>query len=277
MSDYLAFQADLSSPETVSTYDELPLWSAMSGLLLLRHVPLRQHITVLDVGCGTGFPLFELAQRLGSTSRVYGIDPWEAALRRASLKARTWDIRNTALSLAKAEAMPFPDNRFDLIVCNLGLNFADPDAALAECWRVARPSARLVLTTNLRGHMGEFYEVFEATLRHLGQQYALEGLRSHVAHRATLDRLQEQLERAGFRLTGVHEETASMRFIDGSALLHHHFIKLAFLDGWKRVLDERDRGTVFAHLEASLNRLAEARGELALTVPIAYVEAEKVT
>ena len=34
-------------------YDELPLWSAPFGLLLLDRVPLRADITILDVGCGT--------------------------------------------------------------------------------------------------------------------------------------------------------------------------------------------------------------------------------
>lgn len=37
MRDYLAFKADLRDPETVSAYDELPLWSAMFGLWLLEH------------------------------------------------------------------------------------------------------------------------------------------------------------------------------------------------------------------------------------------------
>lgn len=71
--DYLTFAVDINASEVVSVYDELPLWSAMCGLLLLRHIPLRQDMKVLDVGCGTGFPLLELAQRLGSTSTVFGL------------------------------------------------------------------------------------------------------------------------------------------------------------------------------------------------------------
>ena len=62
---FLEFNADLSAPEIIATYDELPLWSAMFGLLLLEHVPLENVHLALDVGCGTGFPLIELAERLG--------------------------------------------------------------------------------------------------------------------------------------------------------------------------------------------------------------------
>ena len=140
--DYLTFAVDLNAPESVSVYDELSLWSAMFGLLLLRHIPLRHGMQVLDVGCGTGFPLFELAQRLGSTSRVYGLDPWEAALNRAKRKAQLWNVRNAELGQGDAAVMPFRNGQFDLIVSNLGLNnFDDPEAVLAECWRVTKPSA----------------------------------------------------------------------------------------------------------------------------------------
>ena len=47
-------EIDHTQPGFGELYDELPLWSAMAGLLLLKHVPLEPGITVLDVGCGTG-------------------------------------------------------------------------------------------------------------------------------------------------------------------------------------------------------------------------------
>jgi arsenite methyltransferase len=83
---FLEFKADLSAPNIVATYDELPLWSAMFGLLLLEHAPLKNVSLALDVGCGTGFPLIELAERLGPDAHVHGIDPWSAALTRAKDK-----------------------------------------------------------------------------------------------------------------------------------------------------------------------------------------------
>jgi hypothetical protein len=50
MKDYLSFQADLDDPKTVAAYDEPPLWSAMFGLILLKHLPLSSHLEVLDPG-----------------------------------------------------------------------------------------------------------------------------------------------------------------------------------------------------------------------------------
>jgi len=278
MQDYLDFQVDLEDASTVAVYDELPLWSAMFGTLLLRHLPLRRNLSVLDVGCGAGFPLLELAQRLGSTCRVYGIDPWAAALARARIKAEVWRVQNVELRQGDAAAMPFADGDFDLIVSNLGINnFSDPEAVLRECWRVSKPSAKVAVTTNLKGHMQEFYEVFEATLLEVGYQTAIPALRKHIDHRATVEKLVALFEQTGFRISTVRQETATMRFVDGSALLRHYFVKLGFLDGWKGVLDPGQRERAFDRLEANLNILAGTRGELALTVPMAYIEADKVS
>ncbi len=276
MSDYLAFQVDFNDPEVVSAYDEVSLWSAMFGQMLLEHVPLGRSRTVLDIGYGAGFPLLELAQRLGASSKVYGIDPWAAARQRAERKAQLWRVRNVELLTGYGAAMPFPGEFFDLLVSNLGVNnFADPQAVLKECWRVARSSARLALTTNLQGHMQEFYEVFESTLRALGREDDLARLRAHIAHRATVTGLETMFQQVGFRLATVHRQSAVMRFVDGSALLNHYFIKMGFLDDWKAVVEPAEQANVFACLEDNLNRLAENQGELRLTIPMAYVEAEK--
>ena len=276
MRDYLAFKADLRDPATVSAYDELPLWSAMFGLLLLKHVKLRPNMKVVDVGSGTGFPLLELASRLGPTSTVFGVDLWGTALERARQKARVANVSNVEIREGDAAALPFGDGEIDLVVSNLGINnFTDPAAVLSECRRVLKPSAPIALTTNLRGHMSEFYEVFRETLRALGNEPALSALEAHINARATVEEISALFARAGFTLTKVHEEVASMRFVDGSALLRHYFIKLGFLDGWKAVILPEDQEAVFSLLEANLNRLSEAKGELFLTIPMAYIEGAK--
>jgi ubiquinone/menaquinone biosynthesis C-methylase UbiE len=276
MPDYLAFAADWSDPDRAAVYDELPLWSAMAGLLLLEHVPLRSGSRVLDLGYGTGFPLFELAQRLGAKGMVVGLDSWRATLTRVRMKQRVWAVRNALAVLGDASAMPLAAGQFDLIVSNLGLNnFDDPAASVAECGRVMGAGGTIALTTNLQGHMQEFYEIFAATLREIGLTPAVETLQRHIEHRATVAGVRALLEQAGFRVTRVVERTMPMRFADGSALLRHYFIKLGFLDGWKSVVADHDRARVFERLETNLNRLADGRGGLTLSIPLAYIEGTK--
>ena len=70
-------------------------------------------------------------------------------------------------------------------------------------------------------------------------------------------------------------ESLAWRFADGSSLLRHAFIRLGFLPAWQSLVEASARERVFAALEAALNAAAAARGELALTIPVALVEARK--
>ncbi|MGZ5441768.1 MAG: class I SAM-dependent methyltransferase [Thermoanaerobaculia bacterium] len=252
---------DFDSPSFVDAYDELPLWSAMFGALLLERVPLEANTIALDVGCGTGFPLLELAQRLGPGSFVHGLDPWITAVARAERKRRQTGVTNAALHVGDAAAMPFRSAAFTLVVSNLGLNnFADPRAAVAECRRVLHRGGVLALTTNLVGHMRELYEVFESVLppaRHAA-------LHAHIAHRASIDGLRAMLDGAGFFVRAVIEDTFVMRYANGAALFSHEFIRFGFLPAWREVAGE----------ESVLDELAaRLPSPLTLTIPRAYVEA----
>ena len=88
----------MHDPDFVSVYDELSLWAAPFGLKLLDAIKYRRNITALDLGFGTGFPLLEFAMRLGQTSRVYGIDPWNAAIDRVRRKISRYGIDNVQLT-----------------------------------------------------------------------------------------------------------------------------------------------------------------------------------
>jgi len=122
MKDYLNHSFNPDDPDLISVIDELPLWSAPFGLSLLDTINLKPNINALDVGCGLGFPLIELSQRLGNTCKVYGIDPWEAAIERINLKIKTYDLKNVSVIKGVAEELPFDDNFLNLIVSNNGIN-----------------------------------------------------------------------------------------------------------------------------------------------------------
>lgn len=60
MIDYLYTKVKANDAALVSAQDDLPLWSAPFGLMLLDHIQLRPKIEALDIGFGSGFPLLEL-------------------------------------------------------------------------------------------------------------------------------------------------------------------------------------------------------------------------
>jgi len=256
-----------SHPDYASgAYDELSLWAARFGMMLFEHLELRPGITGLDVACGAGFPLFELAHVHGPSSHFTGVDLWPDALVRARRKLAVFATPNLEIVEADAAAMPFDDASFDLITSNLGVNnFADPPAVLAECFRVARPGARIAVTTNLTGHFDAFYTVFRATLRELGRDELLPALDAQEAHRGTRVDIETLLLHAGFRLTNVVEDEFILPFADGTAMLAHPLVSF-FKDGWLGVTGDAE---VWRAIETKLNAAAPLR----MRVPALYAEA----
>ena len=259
---YLDFRLDFGDPDTVAAYDELTLWSALAGQLLLQHVPLKRHVRVLDAGCGTGFPLLELAERLGGTSTVHGVDTWSEALDRARFKARVRGVENVELVRSDVASLPFPDAHFDLIVSNLGINnFAQPERAVLRM-----PTGHQAGRTPRARH--EPQRPHERVLRSLRRRRWRKPATARLSRRskstsATVPPPRSspfcsQAPASGSRAS--KPRVVSMRFADGSALLRHYFIKLGFLDGWKSVVREDRREEVFARLEEKLNALAGLPG-----------------
>jgi arsenite methyltransferase len=254
----------------------LPLWSAPFGLLLLQHVPLVANATVLDIGCGTGFPLVPLAARLGPKAKVYGADPWKPALSKAAAKVKNRGLKNVQLISADASKLDFEASTFDLIVSNLGINnFENPRAVISECARILKPGGTLALTTNLRGHMKEFYEVYRQTLTELKMIDVIGSLDAEENHRTTIDSAKKLFQELKFTNTKVIQSSFSMRYANGTALLHDYFINFAFLDSWRSILKKDIEHTLFHKLEANLNRAAQANEGLSFSVPIAYLEFQK--
>jgi arsenite methyltransferase len=253
-------------------YDETSFWSARFGALLFDHLEIRRGIRGLDVGCGSGFPLIELAHLHGPSSHFTGIDIWADALERARAKLELHGLTNVDIIEADVASMPFPDAQFDLVTCNIGINnFTDAGAALRECRRVAKTGARLVLTTNAQGHFAALYALLDAILGESGLQPARDALRREEEHRHSKQALMNLLVDNGFAVSRCFEASFAMRFADGSALLRHSLVKW-FLDGWRQAVGAGNEREVFDILEARLNAAAERDGCAEMTVPMLYLE-----
>ncbi|MDQ3705379.1 MAG: methyltransferase domain-containing protein [Chloroflexota bacterium] len=276
MPGFLQRRSSFQLENIAPVYDELTFWASRFGVLLFDNLQPRKHLDILDVGPATGFPLFELAGTFGDSCRVTGLDVWKEALERARLKQQAYNIPNVEIVEGDAAAMPFADARFDLVVSNLGINnFDNPQAALSECYRVLKPGGRLALTTNLKGHWREFYEVFRAVITETGNAQYLERLTANEEHRGTKESVSSLLEGAGFHVTRAVEDSFAMRFADGTALFNYTLTQLGFLDGWRGVVDPADEESVFSELERRLNEISERQGDLRMTTPMLYVEGEK--
>jgi len=261
---------DYRDPAYAEFADELALWSAPFLMMLLDRVPVRRGQTIVDVGAGAGGAALELAQRCGAGTRAFAVDPWQEAMGRLERKAAFYGVHDIELVIAPLEEAGLPDGVADLVVSNLGLNnFADPPATLAACRRVLRPGGELVMSTNLVGHMGEFYTVLRALLERNAHADKLPALEAHIAHRGTVASGKALLRDAGFVGIEVAEDSFRWRFADGRALLRHFFIRVGFLASWLELMPEAVRPELLRQLETDLAALAAEHGELSLTIPMA--------
>lgn len=277
MASYLDTNWNYDSDDLVEVFDELPLWAAPFGLKLLEQIRIRGGMQVLDVGFGSGFPLTELAMRLGQAGLVTGIDPWEAAIRRAEKKIVRYGITNARIIRGQAEKIPLGDSTQDLVVSNNGLNnVRDIEQALAECARVLKPGGQFAQTLNLDGTMAAFYEVMGGVLQEHGLAEALTGMRAQIRmKRPDLEEYLQQIRQHGFQVSSVAYDQFAYRFVDGTAFLNHYVIRLAFLDGWKGIVPPGHQEEVFSAIEEGLNRKASEQGELRMDVPFVVIDCQR--
>lgn len=136
MSTHEHWQMDASAPELYERYLVPAITSVWANDLLDRVGP-RQEESLLDLACGTGI-VARLAEQRGHAGRLVGVDLNTAMLAVARTKSTTvgW-VEGSALDL------PFNANSFDVVLCQLGLQFfPDRPLALNEMVRVLKPGGR---------------------------------------------------------------------------------------------------------------------------------------
>jgi len=275
MKNYL--QNEFDPGELVQVFDELPLWSAPFGLKLLDAIDYSPNMTALDIGFGTGFPLTELAMRLGDSSTVYGIDPWTDAIERTKRKIKYYEIKNINIIEGVAESIPLETNTIDLIVSNNGMNnVQDIEQALSECSRICKDGAQFVMTMNLDKTMLEFYNQLERVLTEMNLEESLAAMKLHIyAKRRPLDEIIGRIQNHGFIIKKVEHDQFNYKFANGTAMFNHYFIRMAFMDSWIKLLPGEKVEYIFEIIEERLNQEAEIAGQLNLSVPFVVINAIK--
>lgn len=151
---------------------------------VLRSLRRAKPRRVLDVGCGTGLLTARIRDELGPRSAV-GCDFSHGMLRQAGSNAP-----GLPRVQGNAQSLPFRDRVFDAVVSTEAFHwFPDPDAALAEFFRVLAPGGPLLLA--LVNPPAEW--LTQATAR-------LSRIAGEPLRWPTRARLRAQLEAAGFRV-----------------------------------------------------------------------------
>ena len=259
----------------IDLFDELPFWSAPFGLKLLDYIDYKHNISALDIGFGTGFPLIELAMRLGESSMVYGIDPWPEAHSTVNKKIEFYGINNTRLIEGLAESIPLGDKSVDLVVSNNGINnVSDIDKVFSECSRIIRKDGQFVMTMNLDKSLIEFYDQLKSVLSEMKLEKEIERMHRHISEkRRPLEEIITLLQKHGFVIKNLEHDQFYYRFTDGTAMFNHYFIRIAFMEAWIKFLPADRLDEIFDSVEARLNEEARVFGGVKLSVPLAVIDA----
>jgi ubiquinone/menaquinone biosynthesis C-methylase UbiE len=205
----------MSNPaETYENYMVPTLFAPWASRLVQTANP-QPGERILDVACGTGVVARQVASYIGSTGKVIGLDinPNMLVVARAMAERQGLAID---WHEGRAEALPFPDRSFDLVLCQFALMFfADRHAALAEMHRVLSPGGRISLSVwqGLEHH--PFYQRLHDVI---DQRLGMSGVQDIFAL-GNADELRMLLAEVGFHHVEIEPVSRTARFPDPEGFL----------------------------------------------------------
>jgi 2-polyprenyl-3-methyl-5-hydroxy-6-metoxy-1,4-benzoquinol methylase len=210
--------------------------------------------TVLDVGCGTGVVARWLVRHTERQNRISGVDINRYLLQEAMTLARKEGLEGVIeFREGSAEALPFPDNSFDVTMSVTVIEEVDAQQMLAEMARVTKPGGRVAVIARA---------VDMPFLMNVRLPPALQakvdapGVLGNVAERACADAsLYQRLHQAGLTQVQMFPQLPAF---DGSEPIMLQFMQGSLL---ARLTQEEGQQWQFARTQA------EAEGTFFMTWP----------
>jgi SAM-dependent methyltransferase len=196
-----------------------PRWVGLGGFverrlqtvndLLLARSGVAAGENVLEIGSGTGATTVPLAEAVGPSGQVVGVDLSAPMLEGARKRVAESGLGNIKLLQADAQVHSFESGRFDLITSRFGVMFfADPFAAFGNLLPAARPGGRLCFVCWAPLEDNKHWLIpYEIALRHLGPPAPQPARAPGPLAFSDPDYVRSILDTAGFADIAIDRET----------------------------------------------------------------------
>lgn len=217
-------------------YDDqiAPVWGARFGKMLLRNLAVPERGQILDISCGTGYPLVEVLRRKSDGTRVIAIDASSAMLdvaRRKVAGAKGVFFRTES----PVPRLSFADDVYDLVMCNLGLpEMPSVKTAITDFARVTKLGGEVRCTLPLEGSWQEFHDIYREVLVKHDRHEALDRLDRHVASYPTVEDCEAWLRAAGLE-PQVEIDEFSLLFRSSREFFFAPVVEYGPLAAWKEI------------------------------------------
>ena len=133
---------EVAGPKWVALSDLINAQIEPLGHVAMERLALKEGEQVLDVGCGCGHTSRDLAQRVGVSGRVLGVDVSDVML--ADARERSGGMDQLDFLSADAQTHVFAKGVFDVLFSRFGVMFfSEPQAAFSNLLTALKPGGRL--------------------------------------------------------------------------------------------------------------------------------------
>ncbi|BCA53504.1 hypothetical protein W02_06440 [Nitrospira sp. KM1] len=215
-------------------------WSTPFAESLLQHLDLQAGLHILDVACGSGIPAFYLAEQVGPSGQVLGLDvnAHQIAYARSIQGSQMPWLR---FECADVRALPDTIAQFDRITGNLSVMFFRPDRfdTVKGLIDHLKSGGQIVLTFPSQGTFDSLWALIDRHMVEEGLTVERERFQTYLQERPSIEEGRDWLERLALDRIVAADYPLPVETGTGRDFLEHPLLRRGFLDDVYECFDDQ--------------------------------------